>query len=90
MARSVGGVEVVDVARRDERQPLLRREPGKRHGTRLLRLEADVLQLDVGRVAAEDLREAIELRLGVGVPMLAERARDASGEAAGERDHPRA
>ena len=64
----VGGVEVVDVPRRDERQPELRGEPGQRLERRLLDLEPDVLELDVGRVAAEDLREPVELRLGVAVP----------------------
>ena len=59
VTRCVGGLEVVHVPRRDERQPELRGEPGQRLERRLLRLEADVLELDVGRVAAEDLREAV-------------------------------
>ena len=87
VTRRVGGLEVVHVPRRDERQPELRGEPGQRLERRLLRLEADVLELDVGRVAAEDLREAIELRRGVAVPVLAQRAGDPAGEAAGEGDH---
>ena len=89
VARGVRRVEVVDVAGRDERQPTAlgeRRQPVERS---LLDVEADVLELDVGRVASEDLREPVELRVGVAVTVLRERPRDASGEAAGERDQPR-
>ena len=86
MTRRVGRVQVVDVTRRDERQLLPAGEPGEPAEGRLLDLHADVLQLDVRRVATEDLREPVELGLGVGLAMLAERARDASGQAAGERD----
>ena len=46
-----------------------------------------VLQLDVDGVAAEDLREPVELAGGVGGPVLLDRLRDAARHAAGERDH---
>ena len=88
VAERVRRVEVVDVAGRDERQLLLRGEPGKPLVRELLRLEPDVLQLDVRRVAPKDLGEAVELGLGVRVAMLAERPRDTPREAAGERDQP--
>ena len=81
--------EVVDVAGRDERQlPLF----GERDEVRVdprLRLEVRVLELDVDVVAAEDLRQPVELGLGVLRPALLERLADAAREAAGERDQAR-
>ena len=80
------GVEVVDVARCHQRETCLlgqRDELGVEHG---LLLEACVLDLDVGRVAAEDLHEPVEVGVRVAVAVLGERARDAAGEAARERD----
>ena len=87
MAVRVGRVEIVDVPGRDERQLLRGGEPRERLERCLLHLETDVLELDVGVVAAEDLREPVELRGGVAIPVLGERARDTSGEAPRERDH---
>ena len=49
-----------------------------------------VLELDVDAVAAEDLLEPVELGLGVGGAVLLERLADATREAAGEDDQPRA
>src|SRR5207249_5328853 len=48
------------------------------------------LQLDVDAVAAEDLLEPVELRLGVGPAVLLERLAHPPREAARERDQPRA
>ena len=84
----VGGVEVVDVAGRDERQIPLRSEPRERPEHGLLDLEPGVLELDVDVVPPEDLLEPVELGLGVLLAALDERARDAAREAAGERDQP--
>ena len=84
----VGGVEVVDVAGRDERQAHLLGERDQLRVQRLLLLEPGVLDLDVGRVAPEYLREPVEVGVRVGVAALVERARDASREAAGEGDEP--
>ena len=89
MRVGVGGVEVVDVARRDERQAALRGEPGQRVEHRLLDLEPGVLELDVGVVAAEDLLQPVELHLGVAHPRLRDRLRDPPRQAAGERDQAR-
>ena len=79
--------EVVDVARRDGRElgrpcqlDELRQDP-------LLHLEVRVLQLDVDVVAAEHLREPVELGARVRDAVLLERLADAAREAAGERDH---
>ena len=58
----IGVAEVVDVAGRDGRQADLRRERGELRQDALLHVEVRVLQLDVDVVAAEDLREAVELR----------------------------
>lgn len=70
--------EVVDVARCDERQPGCLRELRELRVDPQLRLEAGVLDLDVGRVAAEDLDEAVEIGGGVLRPVLLERLRDAA------------
>ena len=85
----VGRVEVVDVPGRDERQPEPLGEAGQPLEGGLLDVEPDVLQLDVRRVPAEDLREPVELGERVVLAMLGQRPRDAAGEAPGERDHPR-
>ena len=78
--------EVVDVAGRDERQPGRLGELRELRVDPLLRLEAGVLDLDVGLVPAEDLDEPVEVGGGVLRPRLLERLRDAAGEAAGEDD----
>ncbi len=58
-------------------------------GVHLLLLgEPRVLELDVRRVAPEDLHEPIEVGARVFRPTLRERARDAAREAPGERDDP--
>ena len=82
--------QVVDVAGGDGRQAALLGELDELRGDPLLHLEVRVLELDVDVVAAEDLLEPVELRLGVGAAVLLERLADASGEAARERDQPRA
>ncbi len=74
----VGGVEVVHVARGDQRQPALGRECGQQVEQRLLDVDVAVLELDVGVVAPEDLGEPVEVRLGVARPVLHERAGDPS------------
>ena len=80
--------EVVDVAGRDERQAGLRGERRELGVDARLLLETGVLDLDVDVVAAEDLRQAVEVRGGVLGPVLLERLADATGETAGERDEP--
>ena len=80
--------EVVDVAGGDERQPGRLGELRELRVDPLLRLEPGVLDLDVGRVAAEDLDEPVEVAGGVLRPVLLERLRDAAREAAGEHDEP--
>ena len=82
--------QVVDVAGRDGRQAALLGERDELRGDPLLHVEVRVLELDVDVVAAEDLLEPVELGLGVGGAALLERLADAAGEAAGERDQPRA
>ena len=82
----VGGGEVVDVAGRDEGQLRLGGELDELRVDALLDLEARVLELDVGVVAAEDLRQPVELGACVVGPALLERLADAAREAAGERD----
>ena len=82
-------VEVVDVPRRDEREPSRGGELRQRLEDRLLHVEVRVLELDVGVVAAEDLLEPIELHLGVAQARLGDRLRDAAGETAGEGDQAR-
>ena len=84
----VGGGEVVDVTGRDERQLRLGGELDELGVDALLHVEARVLELDVGALAPEDLRQPVEIRAGVGGPVLLERLADAAGEAAGERDQP--
>ena len=84
----VGGGEVVDVTGRDERQLRLGGELHELGVDALLHVEARVLELDVGALASEDLRQPVEIRAGVGGPVLLERLADAAGEAAGERDQP--
>ena len=89
VTRRVRGLEVVDVAGRDKGQPEALGETGQPVEGRLLGLEPDVLQLDVRRVPAEDLRQPVELRERVVLAMLRERPRDAAGEAPGQCDQPR-
>ena len=84
----VVGVEVVDVTGRHEREPRLGGERDQLRVHLLLLGEPGVLELDVGRVAPEDLDEAIEIRAGVLRPPLRERPRHAAREASGERDDP--
>src|SRR5439155_2048496 len=74
----------------DGRQATLLGELDELRGDPLLHLEMRVLELDVDVVAAEDLLEPVELCLGIGVAVLLEGLADASGEAARERDQPRA
>ncbi len=81
-------VEVVHVARGDEREAALRGQARKRLEDRLLDVEVPVLELDVGVVAAEDLLQPVELHLGVAHPCFGDRLGDAAGEAAGEHDQP--
>ena len=80
--------EVVDVARGDERQAAPLGELHEHGVDPLLHVEMRVLHLDVDAVAAEDRRQPVELALGVGGAALLERAADAAGQAAGERDEP--
>ena len=86
MRERVLGVEVVDVAGRDERKPGLLREGDQLRVDLVLLGEPGVLDLDVRRVAAEDLDEPVEVGARVLRATLRERARDAAREAAGERD----
>ena len=78
-------VQVVDVAGRDERQAGALRDSASWALILGLDLEPGVLDLDVGRVAAEDLGEPPELHLGLGRVAVLERLADPA-EAAGERD----
>ena len=84
----VGVAEVVDVAGRDGRQPDRGRELDELRQDPLLHVEVRVLQLDVDVVAAEHLREPVELGVRVGGAVLLERLADPAGEAAAERDQP--
>ena len=81
-------LEVVHVAGRDERQARALGEAREQRVDPRLLLEPRVLDLDVGRVLAEDLDEPVEVGRRVGLARLLERLRDAPGEAAGERDQP--
>ena len=78
--------EVVDVTRRDRRQPRLAGELDELRKDARLHVEMRVLQLDVGVVAAEHLRQPVELVVGVAGAALLERLRNATGQAAGQRD----
>ncbi len=82
----VGVAEVVHVAGCDGGEPALRCELGELRQDALLDLQVRVLQLDVDVGLAEGVGEARELGLGVGGAVFLERAADAAGEAAGERD----
>ena len=79
-------VQVVDVSRRDEREARLLRERDEVGVDAQLVVDSAVLDLDVGGVAAVDLREPVEILPGVVAAALGERLRDAPGEAPGERD----
>ena len=89
VAVRVGRFEVVDVSGGDELEAAPLGELREAAEGGLLHVEPDVLQLDVRVVRAEDLRQPVELGLGVAVAALGERPRDAAGEAAREGDHPR-
>ena len=65
MRARVSMVEVVHVAGRDERQPGALGELREQRVDARLRLEARVLDLDVGGVLAEDLHEPVEVGRGV-------------------------
>jgi hypothetical protein len=80
------GVEVVDVAGRDQRQPQLRCQRVQLRVDALLVGKAGVLKLDVRGVAAEDLREAVEVGARVGRTVLSERLAHPAREAAREGD----
>ena len=80
--------EVVDVAGGDERQAGRLGELRELRVDPLLRIEAGVLDLDVGRVTAEDLDEPVEIAGRVLRPVLLERLRDAARKAPGEDDEP--
>ena len=80
--------EVVDVAGRDERDAGARGKIDELRVERLLHLEPRILELDVGLLAAEDVHEPLELRLGLGRLALLERLRDAARQTAGEGDEP--
>ncbi len=80
------GVEVVDVARRDEGKPGGVRKLGEPGNDAGLLLEPGVLELDVRRVAAEDLREPVEVGASVVATPLRESARDAARETSREGD----
>ena len=82
------GVEVVDVSGRDERKPGLLCEGDQLRVDLVLLGEPGVLDLDVRRVAAEDLDEAVEIAGRVLRAALRERAGDAARKAARERDDP--
>src|SRR5438552_324891 len=76
----------MDVTGRDERQAGAARELDELRVHALLHLEPRVLELDVDGVAPEDLDEPVEVGGRVGGPVLLEGLRDATREAAGERD----
>ena len=77
--------EVVDVPRRDERQARGGGELRELGVDPLLLREACVLDLDVRRVAAEDLREPVEVGGSVLSATLLERLADTAREAARQR-----
>ena len=74
------GVEVVDVTGRDEREAGLVGERDEVRVDLLLLREPGVLQLDVRRVAPEDLHEAVEILARVLRPRPSESARDTRPE----------
>ena len=80
--------QVVDVARHDGRQPALLGELDQLRVDPLLHLEVRVLQLHVDVVAAEDLREVVELAFGVGDAVLLERLAHAARKTTREGDQP--
>ena len=80
--------EVVDVARRHERQAGRCSELRELRVDPLLLRETGVLDLDVRRVAAEDLREPVEIGGGVLPAAFLERLADATREATRQRDDP--
>src|SRR4029079_19214434 len=74
--------QVVNVAGRDQRQAGLARELLQRRVDLRLDVKPRVLDLDVGRVAPEDLREPVEVGARVAGPALLERFADPAREAA--------
>jgi len=72
----------VDVTGGDERQPGRLGQLRELRVDALLDVQAGVLDLHVGRLLAEDLREPVEVGLRVQRPVLLQRLRDPSGEAA--------
>ena len=89
MAVRVGRVEVVDVTGRDERQLAALGEPGRPRKAACCTSSPTFWSSTYVLSRPEDLREPVELGLGVVVAALGERAGDAAGEATGEGDHPR-
>ncbi len=81
-------VEVMDVAGRDERQAGLFCERDQPRVDLLLLGEPGVLDLDVRRVAPEDLDEPVEIGVGVLRPAFGEGPRHPAREAAGQRHDP--
>ncbi len=79
-------VQVVDVARGDERKARLLRESDQVGIDAQLVVDSAVLDLDVRGVAPVDLRESVEVLPGVLAPALGERFRDATGKASRECD----
>ena len=79
-------VQVVDVTGRDERQPRSLGELLQLGVDPRLRVETRVLDLDVRRVLAEDLHEAVEVGGRVLRPVLLQRLRDPSRQAPREGD----
>ena len=73
-AYGVARVEVVHVARRHERKPGLLRECDQPWVDLLLLGEPRVLELDVRRVAPDDLHESVEILAGVFAAAFGERA----------------
>ncbi len=80
--------QVVHVAGRDKRETGALRELRELRVDPRLLGEPRVLDLDVGRLAPEDLDEPVEVGRSVGLARLLERLRDASRKASGERDQP--
>ena len=78
MRVGVGGAEVVDVTGGDERQLRLGRELDELRVDALLHVEPRVLELDVGALSPEDLRQPVEIGARVCRPVLLERLADAT------------